>query len=74
MSEEGNAEKVDWVVPVAKGANISKTPTSNLIKAAEQKGVTLDNIRKNEKGQKVADVYQAVVTGMPAPREGSKEK
>ncbi len=72
MSEEGKAEKVNWVLPVAKGAVIGATPTLNLIKAAEQKGISLDNLRKNEKGQTVADVYKVVVTGMPAPQEKSK--
>ncbi|NCN23724.1 MAG: hypothetical protein GW921_06260 [Gallionella sp.] len=53
---------------------MGSTPTVNLQKAAEQKGIRIDNIRKDEKGNVIADIYQDVVTGMPAPRkDASKE-
>lgn len=66
--KEDKTEKVNWVLPLSKGAVLGKTPVSNLQKAAEQKGIRIDNMATNEKGQIVADIYQDVVVGMPAPR------
>jgi hypothetical protein len=73
MTEDKN-EKVDWVMPVAQGVNISGTPPENFLKAVEQKGIIMENLRENNKNQLVADIYKKVVVGMPAPRENSTEE
>ena len=68
MAEDAN-EKVDWVIPVSSGAVIDKTPISNLHKAAKQYNIQVENIRKNDKGEVVADINKVVVEGMPAPKK-----
>lgn len=71
MSED-KTERVDWVVPVAKDADISKVPLSNLAKATERHGIQVDIKKKS--GKLVADIYQDVVEGMPAPKPQDEEK
>jgi hypothetical protein len=73
MSEDTN-EKVDWVVPIAQGLTLGKTPASNFAKAATLNGIRLDNVRTNGEGRTVVDINQEVIKGMPAPRKDvSKE-
>ena len=67
MSEDAS-EKVDWIIPVAKDVPIGSVSSSKLSKAAEQHGVRLD-IKTGKDGKIVADIYQEVVEGMPAPRK-----
>lgn len=66
-------ERVNWVIPISKGVVLGKTPYSNLQKAAVQKGIRLENMKPNSEGQFVADIYQDVVEGMPAPRNNSSK-